>query len=70
MGELSITATRQLKKSKDFGLFIFVFYIIRHRPLRKVSFYFYGGKELNETGGSQLCPASPPVKTTELRARF
>jgi len=47
-----------------------VFYIIRHRTLRKVSFYFYGGKELNETGGSQLCPASPPVKSTELSARF
>jgi len=31
-----------------------VFYIIRHRTLRKVSFYFYGGKELNETGGSRF----------------
>jgi hypothetical protein len=46
MGALSITATRQLKKSKDFGLFIFVFYIIRHRPLRKVSFYFYGSERI------------------------
>lgn len=63
MGALSITATRQLKKSKDFGLFIFVFYIIRHRPLRKVSFYFYGSKELNETGDFAFFTMRiPPVK--------
>jgi len=30
------------------------FYIIRHRTKRKVSFYFYGSKELNETGGSRF----------------
>src|SRR5207237_456981 len=35
----------------------------------KVSFYFYGGKELNETGGLQFGPATPPVKSTELDPR-
>ena len=30
----------------------FYIYIIRHRTRFKVSFYFYGGKELNKTGGS------------------
>jgi len=35
----------------------------------KVSFYFYGGKELNETGGLEVGPATPPVKSTELDPR-
>jgi hypothetical protein len=44
-----MAAKKQLKRSRSFELFIIgrFFYIIRHRTKLKVSFYFYGGKELN-----------------------
>ena len=70
IGAVRTAAKRQLKRSKSFELFIIdrFFYIITHRAKRKVSFYFYGGKELNETGASGFAVGrrrSPIEKLTQ-----